>query len=70
MVSVVRSGIRKSQPVSMRLTKRELALILRAMHLAVGNKLDSGIGSFQPMSEEVERLIAAMELFFDREKDT
>jgi len=70
MVSVVRSGIRKSQPVSMRLTKRELALLLRALHLAVGNKLDFGIGSFRPMSEEVERLIAAMELFFDREKDT
>lgn len=69
MASIVRSGTRRGQPVTMRLNKRELALILRAMHLAVGEKSDFGTGNFTPMSEEVERLVAEMELFFDREKE-
>ena len=70
MVSIVRSGIRKSQPVCMRLTKRELALVLRAMHFAVGGEIAEACPPFYPMSEEVDRLIAAIELFFDREKET
>lgn len=70
MASITRSGIRQGQPVCMRLTKRELALVLRAMHFAVGEKPDFGTGNCTPMSEEVDRLIAAIELFFDREKET
>jgi hypothetical protein len=55
----------------MRLTKRELALVLRALHHAVGEKVsDFGTGNFTPMSEEVDRLIAAIELFFNRENET
>jgi hypothetical protein len=54
----------------MRLTHRELALILQALHFAVGEKADFATGTFMPMSEGVERLIAAMELFLDREKAT
>jgi hypothetical protein len=54
----------------MRLTKRELALVLRAMHFAVGGEMAEACPPFYPMSEEVDRLIAAIELFFDREKET
>jgi hypothetical protein len=51
----------------MRLTKQELRLLLRAMHYAVGTNTSLAPGSLMPMTEEVERLIAAMELFFGNE---
>jgi hypothetical protein len=51
----------------MRLTKQELALVLRAMHYAVGTNTFITPQAFTPISEEVDRLIAAMELFFHNE---
>jgi hypothetical protein len=68
MASIVRSGTRRGLPVTMRLTNRELRLLLRAMHYAVDTNTFITPHGHLPMSEEVERLIAEMELFFDREK--
>jgi len=61
MASIVRSYPGNGQAITMRLTKSELRLLLRAVHT---------LDPFVPLSEEVDRLIAAMELFFDREKET
>lgn len=67
MASIVRSYPGNGQAITMRLTKQELRLLLRAMHYAVGTNRFLAPGALMPMSEEVERLIAAMELFFGNE---
>ena len=69
MAGIYRSGTPgRAVSVTMQLTKSELRLLLRAMHYAVGGETDAAVPPFYPMSEEVDRLISAMELFFDREK--
>jgi hypothetical protein len=58
MASIVRSYPTNGQAVTMRLTKSELRLLLRALHA-----LAEGV----PLSEEHDRLIGAVELFFGNE---
>jgi len=67
MASIVRSGTRRGEPVTMRLTRHELRLLLRAMDYAVGGETCEACPPFYPMPETVQRLIAAMDMFLRNE---
>jgi len=58
MASITRSGTRRGEPVTMRLTKGELRLLLRGVGL---------LAKYIPVSTQHDRLIAEIELFFHNE---
>lgn len=69
MASITRSGTRRGAPVTMRLTRNELTILLRALILARRTTAGFAAGTcFSRARKMAERLIAEMELFFHNEE--